>query len=303
MKDCSFRQKKGGISVSCLIGHGSSISTIHPALYNRMSEKQLLSSSDVRLRMADGGLVPVCGEASFSVHTQDATYEQTMVVAEIETPVVLGYDFMCKHHCQIDVPKGEVLLKGNLVKCIYENIHYLTLTRQEQQHIILKAMVSPNGSTVRSSIIVEVCFRRSGWLGSKIAISNACIQIHRVRKYRLFAEPHDARPCDRTSSWPFIMVHHLKIDKTCVNTWRIWNRTSAQEKMLKASDRQKRSYDHRTNQHSYNTGCYSKVTVWLGGSLPRCLQNSKRSSIYHLGCSSQSQRNTYTHHSGHQFIN
>ena len=107
--------------MSRLIGPGSSISTIHPALYNRMTEKQLLSSSDVRLRMADGGLVPVCGEASFSVHTQDATYKQTMVVAEIETPVVLGYDFMCKHHCQIDVPKGEVLLQGNLVKCIYEN--------------------------------------------------------------------------------------------------------------------------------------------------------------------------------------
>ena len=34
---------------------------------------------------------------------------------------------------------------------------------------------------------------------------------------------------------------------------------SAREKMLKASDRQKRSYDHRTNQQSYNTG----DMVWL----------------------------------------
>ena len=71
--------------------------------------------------MADGGIVQVCGEASFSVHIQGATYEQPMVIAEIETPVVLGYDFVRKHQCQIDVPKGEVLLNGNLVKCIYES--------------------------------------------------------------------------------------------------------------------------------------------------------------------------------------
>lgn len=107
--------------MNCLIDTGSSISTVHPALYNRMTQRHLLTPSDVRLRMADGGLVPVCGEASFSVNIQGVSYEQTMVVADIETPVVLGYDFMCEHHCQINVPKGEVLLNGNLVKCIYES--------------------------------------------------------------------------------------------------------------------------------------------------------------------------------------
>ena len=58
---------------------------------------------------------------SLSTYKVPLMNRQTMVVAEIETPVVLGYDFMCKHHCQIDVPKGEVLLNGNLVKCIYES--------------------------------------------------------------------------------------------------------------------------------------------------------------------------------------
>ena len=46
----------GGIAVNCLIDTGASLSTIHPALYNRMTEKPLLSQSDVRLRMADGSL-------------------------------------------------------------------------------------------------------------------------------------------------------------------------------------------------------------------------------------------------------
>ena len=102
----------GGIAVNCLIDTGASLSTIHSALYNRMTEKPLLSQSDVRLRMADGSLVPVCGEASFSVQIKGVSYTQTMAVAEIETPVVLGYDFMCEHHCQINVPNGEVHLNG-----------------------------------------------------------------------------------------------------------------------------------------------------------------------------------------------
>ena len=102
-----IRAEIGGITVNCMIDTGSSLSTIHPALYNRMTEKTLLSESDVRLRMADGSLVPVCGEVSFSVQIQDVSYTQTMAVAEIEIPVVLGYDFMCEHHCQINVPKKE----------------------------------------------------------------------------------------------------------------------------------------------------------------------------------------------------
>ena len=111
----------GGIAVTCLIDTGSSLSTIHPALYNRLAEKPVLSESDVRLRMADGSLVPVSGEASFTVQIKGVSYTQTMAVAEIETPVVLGYDFMCKHHCQINVPRGEILLNGNLIKCVYES--------------------------------------------------------------------------------------------------------------------------------------------------------------------------------------
>ena len=75
--------------MTCRIDTGSLLSTIHPALYNKMNEQQLLSSSDVRLKMAYGCLVPMCSEASFCVPIQDTTYEQTMVVAEIETPVVL----------------------------------------------------------------------------------------------------------------------------------------------------------------------------------------------------------------------
>ena len=84
----------GGVAVNCLIDTGSSLSTIHPALYNRLAEKPVLSESDVRLRMADGSLVPVSGEASFTVQIKGVSYTQTMAVAEIETPVVLGYDYV-----------------------------------------------------------------------------------------------------------------------------------------------------------------------------------------------------------------
>ena len=83
-----------------------------------MAGNPLLFQSDVRLRMADGSLVPVCGEASSTVQIKGVSYTHTMAVAEIKTPVVLRYYFMCEHHGQINVPEGEVLLNGNLIKCV-----------------------------------------------------------------------------------------------------------------------------------------------------------------------------------------
>ena len=65
------------------------------------------------------------------------SYTQTMAVAEIETPVVLGYDFKCEHHCQINVPKGEVHLNGNLIKCVYERTLPSIFRIQEAENVIV----------------------------------------------------------------------------------------------------------------------------------------------------------------------
>ena len=63
----------------------------------------------------------MCDEASFTVPIKGVSYTFTLAVAEIETPVMLGYDFMCEHHAKMNVPEGEVLLNGNLIKCVYES--------------------------------------------------------------------------------------------------------------------------------------------------------------------------------------
>ena len=78
----------------------------------------------------------------------------------------------------------------------------------------------------------------------------------------------------------------------------------SREKMLRASDKQKRTYDHRLNEHLYKggsdiaadkakKGSCPKITVWLGGSLScgskayrSSLQNKKRSSVRDKTCAS-----------------
>ena len=152
--------------------------------------------------MADGGLVPVCGEASFSVHIQYATYEQTMVVAEIESPVELGYDFMCKHHCQIDVPKGEVLLIGNLVKCIYESTLPSIFRIQVAENITVPhatEMIVPaktEGCTpniTRGIIEAEAQAYRNGFLVAKTVIDSYLAVLHVSGKEQvLYANMHIA---------------------------------------------------------------------------------------------------------------
>ena len=202
-----LRAEIGSITVSCLIDTGSSLSTMHPALYNRMTEKPLLSESDVKLRMADGSLVPVCGEASFSVQIQGVSYTQTMAVAEIETPVVLEYDFMCEHHCQINVPKGEILLKGNLVMCIYESTLPSIFRMQVAENVtvpratemIIPAKIEGNTPHITKGIIeAEGQVYKNGLLMAKTVI-DPCLDFVPLRVLNvsgkeqvLYANTHEA---------------------------------------------------------------------------------------------------------------
>ena len=175
-----LRATLGGIFVHCLLDTGSSVSVVHPALFDRMTGgKPSFSSTEVKRRMTDGGLVPANGKGSFSVCIQDVCYKQTMVVAEIETPVVLGYDFMCQHKCQINVAKGEVLLHGNLVQCVYESTLPSIFRIQVAERIVVSMdteMIVPakvEGCTphiMKGLIEAEVQTHKTGLLVAKTVI-------------------------------------------------------------------------------------------------------------------------------------
>ncbi|MES9885164.1 MAG: retropepsin-like aspartic protease [Sedimenticola sp.] len=95
----------GGSDVNCLIDTGSTLSVLHPNRYEAIPEdvRPMLKDTHTSIRMADGGLVKLQGKATFTVMINGATFRQEMVVADIEVPAVIGYDFLHCYNCQIDV--------------------------------------------------------------------------------------------------------------------------------------------------------------------------------------------------------
>jgi transposase InsO family protein/predicted aspartyl protease len=113
----------GGVDINCLIDTGSTITVLHPRKYEAMSEdsRPPLEDEVVKLRMADGGLVVPLGSALFKVRIQGRVYEQRIIVAEVEAPVVLGYDFLHKYDCQLDMGRGVLKLGGRTIQCERES--------------------------------------------------------------------------------------------------------------------------------------------------------------------------------------
>jgi hypothetical protein len=112
-----------GIKVNCLIDTGSTITILHPRKYLAIREDRRppLEETPVKLRVADGGLVIPMGFAIFRIEIQGQIFKQRILVAEVEAPVVLGYDFLHKYKCQLDMDKGDVRLCGRTLHCQRES--------------------------------------------------------------------------------------------------------------------------------------------------------------------------------------
>lgn len=80
-----------------------------------------LEDSDGVLRMADGGLVKVEGKTTLPLHIEGRTYYQEVIVADVEAPLVMGYDFMLKNSCNINIGEGICSIGNYEVKCMLES--------------------------------------------------------------------------------------------------------------------------------------------------------------------------------------
>ena len=114
----------GGISANCLIDTGSTISVLHPDKYLAIPEdrRPQLQPYDDHLVMGDGSKVRPLGKAKieFSV---GGNYVMTynMVIAEVEVPAVLGYDFLKSRGAILDICSQKLMLNDHTFECILES--------------------------------------------------------------------------------------------------------------------------------------------------------------------------------------
>ena len=111
--------KLNDIDISCLLDTGSTISVLHPNRYAALppETRPALEGGDKNLKMADGGLVATYGQALFPIIIGGQRFEQRLVVAEIDSAMILGLDFFKKHRCVLDVGKTALWVDGHLTPC------------------------------------------------------------------------------------------------------------------------------------------------------------------------------------------
>ncbi|CAG2235911.1 unnamed protein product [Mytilus edulis] len=97
---------------------GSTICVIHPGKFEFKPEIQ---RNNQRLCLADGSFVNTMGHVDLPIKIGNYTIIQKFTVAEIDVPAVIGYDFLHKNNCTIDMGKGVLLLKDSKIDCIKES--------------------------------------------------------------------------------------------------------------------------------------------------------------------------------------
>lgn len=76
-----------------------------------------LKTSNQKLRMADGSEVRILGIINLPLFIDDQVIHQLMLVADIEIPAVLGFGFMNKNKCIIDVSRRTMELNNQCIPC------------------------------------------------------------------------------------------------------------------------------------------------------------------------------------------
>ena len=115
-----------GQDITCLIDTGSTLTVLHPRKYEALPDQEKPARVDGlesgSLRMADGHLMPHQGIVTLPLTLADGfVVEHPVVLADIDVPLILGFDFLQRHQGVLDTVGGTLSVKGTTLQCIPEN--------------------------------------------------------------------------------------------------------------------------------------------------------------------------------------
>ena len=111
------------LTLSSLIDTGSTVSIIHTKKFDLLpiSIRETVSPTRCVLRMADGGPVGCKGTTFLPFCIGSKVYHQQVLIADIEAPFVLGYDFLYDKQCSLDISKEQLLFPDQTIDCKLES--------------------------------------------------------------------------------------------------------------------------------------------------------------------------------------
>jgi hypothetical protein len=83
-------------TLCCLMDTGSSMRVRHSNIFKKLPQKMQtrLKTSNQKLRMDDGSELRILGTINLPLFIDNQVIHQLMLVADVEIPAVLGFDFM-----------------------------------------------------------------------------------------------------------------------------------------------------------------------------------------------------------------
>ena len=111
------------VTANCLIDTGSTISILHPEKYLAIPEevRPTLQPYDEHLVMGDGGKIKPMGQAEMTFMVGDCVITHSLVIAEVEVPAVLGYDFLKASGAILDICAQKLTMNDHVIECILES--------------------------------------------------------------------------------------------------------------------------------------------------------------------------------------
>ena len=114
--------------MNALLDCGATHSVLHIDKYDSMINKPSLNATTTNLVMGDGTTVETSGTVTLDVQIDTFTVQQTFIVADIQLPAVLGFDFLKANNGIINVANETLQLSGNTFFRIFLEYQFQKLT-------------------------------------------------------------------------------------------------------------------------------------------------------------------------------
>lgn len=111
------------MKVKALVDTGATCSIMHPKIYEELALKYKLPDkidNTSTLKSADGKTIQTEGTICVSVAIGQKIYKQKFVLADVEVPMVIGFDFLYENKGQIDLSGSSIILGGEVVPSVLE---------------------------------------------------------------------------------------------------------------------------------------------------------------------------------------
>ncbi|MCG8034214.1 MAG: retroviral-like aspartic protease family protein, partial [Candidatus Thiodiazotropha taylori] len=108
-----------GVKTKGLLDTGSTITVISPKLFEEIPSnlRPKIMPWNRSLCMANGDTSIPRGKAQIKLTINDTEIWHSMVIADVEAPIILGYDFMYDHDCSLDIRNASLKIGENNIQC------------------------------------------------------------------------------------------------------------------------------------------------------------------------------------------